>query len=118
MRFSLCLLALLSRLPFSLGSQGHDDHGHDDPHASCILVAKGHGVDDSPHFLSAVQACSKVTIPSFTTLNISTRLNMTGLRNKHIVSKFSIFFGQKLDGLSRTSKGLYDFCRILRIGVM
>ncbi|KAJ7915524.1 glycoside hydrolase family 28 protein [Mycena leptocephala] len=87
MRFSLCLLALLSRLPFSLGSQGHDDHGHDDPHANCILVAKGHGVDDSPHFLSAVQACSKVTIPSFTTLNISTRLNMTGLRNKHIVSK-------------------------------
>ncbi|KAJ6546980.1 pectin lyase fold/virulence factor [Mycena capillaripes] len=88
MRWSLSLLVLLSGLRFSLGSHGHDDgnddHGHDDEH--CTLVAKGHGADDAPQFLWAVTsaACSKVTIPSFTTLNISTRLNTTGLRNKHI----------------------------------
>ncbi|KAJ7684569.1 pectin lyase fold/virulence factor [Mycena polygramma] len=79
--FSLSLLAIqvLSSLQFSLGS--HENSGHD---AHCTLIAKGNGADDSPHFLSAVQTCSKLTIPSFTTLNISTRLNMTGLRDKHI----------------------------------
>ncbi|KAJ7118780.1 pectin lyase fold/virulence factor [Mycena epipterygia] len=87
MRLAFSLLVFLLSLQFSLGDQGpggsgHDDGGHDD--ASCTLVAKGHGADDSPHFLNAVQQCSKVVIPSFTTLNISTRLNMTGLHNKHI----------------------------------
>ncbi|KAF8191437.1 pectin lyase fold/virulence factor [Mycena galopus ATCC 62051] len=80
MHLSLFLLALLSSLQLSLGSQGQDA---DDIH-SCTLVAKGRGIDDSPHFISAVQACSEVIIPPSTTLNISTRLNTTGLHNKHI----------------------------------
>ncbi|KAJ7243374.1 pectin lyase fold/virulence factor [Mycena haematopus] len=80
MRLSLFLLALLS-VPVSLGTKGN---GQGDHPRGCTLVAKGHGVDDSPHFLSTVQACSEVIIPPTTTINISTRLNMTGLRNKHI----------------------------------
>ncbi|TFK44960.1 glycoside hydrolase family 28 protein [Crucibulum laeve] len=50
--------------------------------ASCTLTASGG--DDSPQFLSAVKACQTVTIPKSTTLNIATRLNMTGLSDKHI----------------------------------
>ncbi|KAJ6460696.1 glycoside hydrolase family 28 protein [Mycena vitilis] len=53
--------------------------------ASCTLTALGSGKDDSPQLLSAWQACSTVVIPASTTLNISTRLNMTGLSNKHLV---------------------------------
>ncbi|KAJ6606415.1 glycoside hydrolase family 28 protein [Mycena vulgaris] len=84
MRLAFSLLLFLTSLHFTLGDHGHDDHSDDKHKPSCTLVARGHNADDSPHFLSAVQACSKVTIPSFTTLNLSTRLNMTGLRNKHI----------------------------------
>ena len=50
----------------------------------CTLHASG--ADDTPHFLRAVQECATVTIPKYTTLNIETRLNMTGLKDKHIVS--------------------------------
>ncbi|KAJ7702221.1 pectin lyase fold/virulence factor [Mycena rosella] len=85
MRLLLSLLAILASLRFSLGNQEHAERSGDQhDSADCTLVARGHGVDDSPHFLNAIHTCSKVTIPSFTTLNISTRLNMTGLRNKHI----------------------------------
>ncbi|KAJ7043092.1 pectin lyase fold/virulence factor [Mycena alexandri] len=86
MRF-LSFLVVAASLNFCLGDQGKgdgdDDKGKDDDKA-CTLLAKGHSADDSPHFLSAVHACSKITIPASTTLNISTRLNMTGLHNKHI----------------------------------
>ncbi|KAJ7771601.1 glycoside hydrolase family 28 protein [Mycena metata] len=86
MRF-FTLLAVAASLNFCLGNQGkgdgNDDKGNDDEKA-CTLLAKGHGADDAPRFLSAVHACSKVTIPVSTTLNISTRLNMTGLNDKHI----------------------------------
>lgn len=54
------------------------------PNAGCSLTASGG--DDSPQLLAAVKACPTVTIPKATTLNIATRLNMTGLTNKHIVS--------------------------------
>ena len=54
------------------------------PKDPCILTTSGG--DDAPQFLKAVKACSTVTIPKSTTLNIATRLDMTGLRNKHIVS--------------------------------
>lgn len=50
----------------------------------CTLSACGK--DDAPQFMRAVQECRTVTIPKDTTLNIETRLNMTGLQNKHIVS--------------------------------
>ncbi|KAJ6544085.1 glycoside hydrolase family 28 protein [Mycena capillaripes] len=52
--------------------------------ASCTLTALGSGKDDSPQLLTAWQACSTVVVPVGTTLNISTRLNMTGLSNKHL----------------------------------
>ncbi|KAJ6582833.1 pectin lyase fold/virulence factor [Mycena sp. CBHHK59/15] len=89
MRLPFSFLLVLSALQFSLAGHGDDGH-HGDPgpsktgphKASCTLVARGG--DDSPHFLNAMQACSTVVIPASTTLNISTRLNMTGLRNKHI----------------------------------
>ena len=54
------------------------------PRSECTLTSSGG--DDAPQFLNAVKACSTVTIPASTALNIQTRLNMTGLRNKHIVS--------------------------------
>ncbi|KAF8161358.1 glycoside hydrolase family 28 protein [Crassisporium funariophilum] len=57
---------------------------------SCILAASGG--DDSPQFLAAVKACPTVTIPKATTLNIATRLNMTGLRDKHISLQGTIRF--------------------------
>ncbi|KAH0589170.1 hypothetical protein H2248_004936 [Termitomyces sp. 'cryptogamus'] len=50
--------------------------------ASCTLTASGG--DDSPRFLEAVASCSSVVIPKDTTLNIATRLNMTGLCDKTI----------------------------------
>lgn len=50
----------------------------------CTLTASGG--DDAPQFLKAAKDCLTVTIPKKTTLNIETRLNMTGLRDKHIVS--------------------------------
>jgi galacturan 1,4-alpha-galacturonidase len=53
--------------------------------ASCTLAPLGAGKDDSPQFLTAMQACSTVVVPATSTLNISTRLNMTGLTNKHLV---------------------------------
>lgn len=50
--------------------------------SACELHASGG--DDAPQFLAVVQSCSTVVIPKATTLNIETRLNMTGLNNKNI----------------------------------
>lgn len=50
----------------------------------CTLFARGG--DDALHFLRALQECQTVTIPKSTTLNIESRLDMTGLRDKHIVN--------------------------------
>lgn len=50
----------------------------------CTLSASGG--DDAPALLKAVQSCATTTIPLGTTLNIATRMNMTGLTNKRIVS--------------------------------
>lgn len=61
--------------------------GASDAAVPCTLTATGG--DDAPQFLSAVKACATVTIPKTTTLNIATRLNMTGLADKHIVSCLS-----------------------------
>ncbi|PPQ93854.1 hypothetical protein CVT25_013563 [Psilocybe cyanescens] len=60
------------------------------PKISCILTASG--ADDAPNFLKAVEVCPTVTIPKSTTLNIETRLNMTGLRDKHINLEGTIKF--------------------------
>lgn len=53
--------------------------------ASCTLAAAGAGKDDAPAFLAAVKSCSTTTIPAGTTLNISTKMDMRGLADRHIV---------------------------------
>ncbi|KAJ6480087.1 pectin lyase fold/virulence factor [Mycena vulgaris] len=70
MRLTLSLLLALSGLHSVL--------------AQCTVSAAGSGKDDSPQLLTAMQTCSTVVVPVGTTLNISTRLNMTGLSNKHL----------------------------------
>ncbi|KAJ7766486.1 glycoside hydrolase family 28 protein [Mycena maculata] len=54
------------------------------PGVDCTVKAAGKGKDDSPTFISAMQACSTVVVPVGTTLNISTRLNTTGLKDTHL----------------------------------
>ncbi|KAJ8481607.1 hypothetical protein ONZ45_g15258 [Pleurotus djamor] len=56
----------------------------------CTLQASGG--DDAPQFLSAVKACQTVLIPKGTTLSIGSRLDMTGLSNKHINIQGTIRF--------------------------
>ncbi|KLO15113.1 glycoside hydrolase family 28 protein [Schizopora paradoxa] len=53
---------------------------------TCTLKAHGAGKDDSPTFVSTVRdaACSTIVIPEHTTLNLSTKVDLTGLENKHI----------------------------------
>ncbi|KAF5354908.1 hypothetical protein D9756_005522 [Leucocoprinus leucothites] len=48
----------------------------------CTLAASGG--DDAPALLRAVRSCTTTTIPKGTTLNIGTRMNMTGLTDKRI----------------------------------
>jgi len=67
---------------------------------SCTL--SNSGGDDAPALLAAVAACSVVSIPAETTLNISTRLDMTGLQDFHIASTLPDDMFQK--GLSRESR--------------
>ncbi|KAF8648525.1 hypothetical protein AX16_006230 [Volvariella volvacea WC 439] len=52
--------------------------------AAPACTVRASGGDDSPQLLSAVKACSEVVVPRDTTLNIATRLDMTGLADKHI----------------------------------
>lgn len=73
-------LGLLASAGVALGGNSKPSQ-----HASCTLKASGG--DDASAFLNAVNHCSTVVIPEQTTLNISTRLNMTGIRDKHIVSQ-------------------------------
>ncbi|KDR75606.1 hypothetical protein GALMADRAFT_68591 [Galerina marginata CBS 339.88] len=62
------------------------------PQATVLCSLTASGKDDAPQFLAAVQACPTVTIPKGTTLNIQSRLNMTGLSNKHISLQGTIKF--------------------------
>ena len=70
--------------------------------ATCTLNASGG--DDGPAFVSAVlnTSCSTVEIPSGTTLNISSPLDMTGAQDTQIVSLISDFFVYDSTVLSRT----------------
>ncbi|KAF9528653.1 pectin lyase fold/virulence factor [Crepidotus variabilis] len=65
---------------------------------SCTLSAKGSGVDDAPSFLSSVHSpsCPTITIPSGITLNIASRLDMTGLKDKQIVLQGKIKFNPNI----------------------
>ncbi|KAJ8697043.1 hypothetical protein PTI98_006852 [Pleurotus ostreatus] len=56
----------------------------------CTLQATGG--DDAPQLLSAMQSCSVVTVPKGVTLSVGTRLNMTGLSNKHLNLQGTIKF--------------------------
>ncbi|KAG9221252.1 hypothetical protein CCMSSC00406_0008913 [Pleurotus cornucopiae] len=56
----------------------------------CTLQATGG--DDAPQLLSAMQSCSVVTVAKGVTLSIGTRLNMTGLSNKHLSLQGTIKF--------------------------
>jgi galacturan 1,4-alpha-galacturonidase len=55
--------------------------------ASCTLSTSGG--DDGPAFVAAAlsSSCPTVTVPVGTTLSIATKMNMTGLSNKHIVGR-------------------------------
>lgn len=53
----------------------------------CTLTPSGG--DDSAIFLSAAHSCDKVTIPATSTLNISTKLDMSDLTNTYIVRRTS-----------------------------
>ncbi|TDL18020.1 glycoside hydrolase family 28 protein [Rickenella mellea] len=68
---------------------------------SCTLRRSGE--DDGPAFLSAVKACSHVTIPKDTILNISSPLNMTNVKNKHIDLRGTIKFNPDIDFWSTNS---------------
>ncbi|KAK0469205.1 glycoside hydrolase family 28 protein [Desarmillaria tabescens] len=57
---------------------------------NCTLTASGE--DDASQFLSAVQNCDTVVIPKNTTLNIATRLNMTGVSDTIINLEGTIRF--------------------------
>ena len=55
--------------------------------ASNVCTLSSSGGDDAPAFLKAAgdPSCATVLVPATTTLNIETKMNMTGLSNKHIV---------------------------------
>ncbi|TFK50935.1 pectin lyase-like protein [Heliocybe sulcata] len=63
--------------------------------ASCTLTASGG--DDAPAFVQAYSACSTITIPQNTVLNISTPMNMTGGVNKHISLQGTVKFSPNID---------------------
>lgn len=67
------------RPPFNFPSQ---------PRNAALCTLKATGGDDAPQFLKAIKTCPTVTIPASTTLSIQTRMDMTGLRDRHIVSQF------------------------------
>ncbi|KAF9529744.1 glycoside hydrolase family 28 protein [Crepidotus variabilis] len=62
--------------------------------SNCTLLASGG--DDGPSLLKAVQSCSTITIPKSTTLNIESRLNMTGVADKHIKLEGTIKFSSNI----------------------
>ncbi|KAJ3575269.1 hypothetical protein NP233_g1209 [Leucocoprinus birnbaumii] len=62
--------------------------------AGCTLRASGG--DDAPALLKAVKSCATTTIPTGTTLNIATRMNMTGLTNKRIQLEGTLRFNPDL----------------------
>lgn len=54
---------------------------------TCTVKAEGEGKDDAPKLVSAIldPTCATVEIPKGTTLNISTKMDTTRAKNKHIV---------------------------------
>jgi len=61
---------------------------------SCTMAASGG--DDTPALVAAIAACPTTTIPVGTTLNISTRLDMSNIQNKAIVLNGVIRFNPNI----------------------
>jgi polygalacturonase len=80
----------------------------------CTLSARGG--DDAPQLLQAVRSCATTLIPEGTTLNIATRMNMTGLSNKRIVSRV-LYFSILAFDLRSNWREHYDSIRISRTGL-
>jgi len=72
------LLSSLTRVTLGLASLGAVA-----AQTSCTLTSSGG--DDAPALLQAVQSCATTQIPKDVTLNVATRMNMTGLVDKRIV---------------------------------
>ncbi|KAE9402726.1 pectin lyase-like protein [Gymnopus androsaceus JB14] len=90
-RISFTLISLLAWSVSVLDLVSADEkagHGAD----ACTLTALGPGKDDAHRFLAASTSCATVTIPEDTTLNISTRLNMTNVSNLKIDLQGTIRF--------------------------
>ncbi|KAH8115175.1 hypothetical protein DFH11DRAFT_88698 [Phellopilus nigrolimitatus] len=97
---SLLQMGLISKLLF-LGSAYFLNFGVSAavgfPRALCTLEASGG--DDAPSFVSAVldPSCSTVEIPAGATLNISTKMDMTGTQDKHILLEGTVKFNPDID---------------------
>ncbi|KAI0753354.1 glycoside hydrolase family 28 protein [Daedaleopsis nitida] len=67
--------------------------------ASGTCTLKASGGDDAPAFLesAADPSCSTLSIPSGTTLSIQSKMNMTGLSNKHISLEGTVKFNPDID---------------------
>ncbi|KAJ8082216.1 hypothetical protein PM082_008063 [Marasmius tenuissimus] len=63
----------------------------------CTLQPSSGGGDDSPQFIEAGKTCSVVTIPRGQTLNLATKLNMTGLSDVRINLQGTIRFKPDID---------------------
>jgi len=72
------LLSSLTRVTLGLASLGAVA-----AQTGCTLTS--FGGDDAPALLQAVQSCATTQIPKDVTLNVATRMNMTGLVDKRIV---------------------------------
>lgn len=112
-------IQLISLLALLLGALSVSSSPSFPAATSCTLTASGG--DDSPQFLSAVKNCQTVVIPKTTTLSINTRLNMTGLANKHLV-RFPILSSgnsshQTLNSEARALKGLLSSSQTYHTGL-
>ncbi|CAK5268165.1 unnamed protein product [Mycena citricolor] len=85
---NLCLFVLA----LGAGARARGEKGEEVEELKGKCTLKASGGDDAPQFLKAVHSCSEVIIPKSATLNIATRLNMTGVSNKHIRVKGTIRF--------------------------
>jgi galacturan 1,4-alpha-galacturonidase len=61
---------------------------------TCTLAASGG--DDGPSFVNAINTCDTIVVPQTTTLNIASRMNTTGVANKHISILGTVKFAANL----------------------
>ncbi|THH18670.1 hypothetical protein EW146_g2337 [Bondarzewia mesenterica] len=58
--------------------------------STCTLEASGG--DDAPAFVRAIRTCDTIVIPQHTTISVATRMDMTGVSNKHISVQGTVKF--------------------------